>query len=31
MFLRSTNQDVLESLHAGVADLSAIRGFGILL
>ena len=31
MILRSTKQDVLESLHAGIVDLSASRGFGVRL
>jgi len=31
MILRSTKQDVLEFLHAGIMDFSASRGFGVLL
>jgi hypothetical protein len=31
MILRSTKHDDLESLHAGIVDLSASRDFGVLL
>jgi len=31
MILRSTKENVLEFLHAGIMDLSASRGFNVLL